>query len=116
MLNRAPEFGEHVRAGRRAERRYGTADTTNFCRRLYGPGWAIVGDAEYHKDRILAQGITDAFRVADLSAEAVDGASLVACLSRTVWRHTSGSAMRAHCRATRRTAPQHLSYRRHWKS
>ncbi|MBO0723937.1 MAG: NAD(P)/FAD-dependent oxidoreductase, partial [Blastocatellia bacterium] len=38
----------------------------------YGPGWALVGDAGYHKDPMTAQGITDAFRSAELLAEAVD--------------------------------------------
>ena len=28
---------------------------------LYGPGWALVGDAGYDKDPITAQGISDAF-------------------------------------------------------
>ena len=51
---------------------YGTADTANFFRTPYGPGWALVGDAGYHKDPILAQGISDAFRDAELLAEALD--------------------------------------------
>ena len=37
-----------------------------------GPGWALAGDAGHHKDPILALGIGDAFRDADLLAEAVD--------------------------------------------
>ena len=36
----------------------------------YGPGWALVGDAGYHKDPITAQGIRDAFRDAELLADA----------------------------------------------
>jgi flavin-dependent dehydrogenase len=40
----------------------------------YGPGWALVGDAGYHKDPITAQGITDAFRDSELLADAL-GAS-----------------------------------------
>ena len=44
----------------------------NFFRKPYGPGWALVGDAGYHKDSITAQGITDAFRDAEMVAEAVD--------------------------------------------
>ncbi len=46
--------------------------STHFIRKPYGPGWALVGDAGFHKDPFLAQGITDAFRDADLLAEAID--------------------------------------------
>jgi flavin-dependent dehydrogenase len=71
-LDLAPAFAEQVRGGRREERYAGTAELVNFFRRPYGPGWALVGDAGYHKDPITAQGITDAFRDAELVAEAVD--------------------------------------------
>ena len=40
----------------------------------YGAGWALVGDAGYNKDSITAQGISDAFRDAELCATAVDDA------------------------------------------
>jgi flavin-dependent dehydrogenase len=40
-----------------------------------GPGWALVGDAGYHRDPITGHGITDAFRDAELLA-----CSLVATL------------------------------------
>ncbi|HKS28600.1 MAG TPA: NAD(P)/FAD-dependent oxidoreductase [Pyrinomonadaceae bacterium] len=71
-LDVAPEFAERVRRGRRTERFYGTADVPNFFRKPYGAGWALVGDAGYHKDPITAQGITDSFRDAELLAEAID--------------------------------------------
>jgi hypothetical protein len=71
-LDDVPELAERVRAGRRAERWYGTADLNNFFRTPYGPGWALVGDAGFHKDPILAQGISDAFRDAELLANAID--------------------------------------------
>jgi 2-polyprenyl-6-methoxyphenol hydroxylase-like FAD-dependent oxidoreductase len=71
-LDLAPELAEQVRAGRRAERFRGTADLPNFYRKPYGPGWALVGDAGYHKDPITAQGISDAFRDAELLAGAID--------------------------------------------
>jgi flavin-dependent dehydrogenase len=71
-LDLSPDFAERVRQGRREERFIGTADVPNFLRKPYGPGWALVGDAGYHKDPITAQGITDAFRSAELLAEAVD--------------------------------------------
>ena len=46
----------------------------NFFRKPYGPGWALVGDAGYTKDPITAQGITNAFRDAELCAAALDAA------------------------------------------
>src|SRR5262245_55140647 len=67
-----PSLAEQLRAGRRAERFLGTGDLPFFFRRPHGPGWALVGDAGYHKDPITAEGITDAFRDADLLSEAID--------------------------------------------
>ena len=50
------------------------APVPNFFRKPYGPGWALVGDAGYNKDFITAQGINDAFRDAELCANALDEA------------------------------------------
>jgi flavin-dependent dehydrogenase len=63
---------ERVRGGRQAERFVGTADVPNLFRKPFGPGWALVGDAGYHKDPYAAQGISDAFRDAELLADAID--------------------------------------------
>ena len=71
-LSAAPSLLERVRAGRRTEKFYGTADVPNFFRKPFGPGWALVGDAGYHKDPITAQGITDSFRDAEFLSEAID--------------------------------------------
>jgi 2-polyprenyl-6-methoxyphenol hydroxylase-like FAD-dependent oxidoreductase len=68
----APDLAERARNGKREERFYGTADLPNFFRKPYGPGWALVGDAGYHKDPITARGISDAFRDAELLADAID--------------------------------------------
>ena len=68
----APSLAERLATGERAERFYGIGDLPFYYRRPYGPGWALVGDAGYHKDPITAQGITDAFRDADLLAAALD--------------------------------------------
>lgn len=70
-LDLTPRLAERVRNSKREERFVGTADVPNFFRKPYGPGWALVGDAGYHKDPITAQGITDAFRDAELLAEAI---------------------------------------------
>jgi len=71
-LDLAPTLAERIRNGKRSERFYCTADLPFFFRKPYGPGWALVGDAGYHKDPITAFGITDAFRDAELLAEAID--------------------------------------------
>jgi flavin-dependent dehydrogenase len=70
-LDLAPGLAARVRAGERADRFRGTGRLPNFRRRPYGDGWALVGDAGYHKDPILAVGIGDAFRDAELLAEAI---------------------------------------------
>jgi flavin-dependent dehydrogenase len=71
-LDLAPEFAQRVRSAKREERFLGTANTANFFRRPYGPGWALVGDAGYHKDPSTAQGISDSFRDAELLSDAID--------------------------------------------
>jgi flavin-dependent dehydrogenase len=72
-LDSAPEFAERVRGATREER-FAGGGVPNFFRKPFGPGWALVGDAGYTKDPITAQGITDAFRDAELCATAVDEA------------------------------------------
>ncbi|HXF64695.1 MAG TPA: NAD(P)/FAD-dependent oxidoreductase [Caldilineaceae bacterium] len=72
VVDLAPGLAERLRHGKRSERFRGAADLPFFFRKPYGPGWALVGDAGYHKDPITAEGITDAFRDAELLAEAID--------------------------------------------
>jgi 2-polyprenyl-6-methoxyphenol hydroxylase-like FAD-dependent oxidoreductase len=67
-----PEFADRMARATRETRFVGTGDLPNFFRASHGPGWALVGDAGYHKDPITAQGITDAFRDAEATAAAVD--------------------------------------------
>ncbi|HSL69792.1 MAG TPA: NAD(P)/FAD-dependent oxidoreductase [Longimicrobiales bacterium] len=71
IFERTPAFQERIRAARREERFLGAA-VPNFFRKPYGPGWALVGDAGYNRDFITAQGISDAFRDAELCAHALD--------------------------------------------
>ena len=71
-IDRAGLLAERVRAGKREERFTGTATLPNYYRRPFGPGWALVGDAGFHKDPTTASGISDAFRDAELLATAVD--------------------------------------------
>ncbi|MDZ4804001.1 MAG: NAD(P)/FAD-dependent oxidoreductase, partial [Candidatus Eisenbacteria bacterium] len=67
-----PDLARRIRAGSRAEKFRGAAELHGFFRRPHGPGWALVGDAGYHKNPITALGITDAFRDAELLADALD--------------------------------------------
>jgi 2-polyprenyl-6-methoxyphenol hydroxylase-like FAD-dependent oxidoreductase len=71
MLALAPAFAERVRGAKR-EAPFAGAAVSNFFRKPYGPGWALVGDAGYNRDPITAQGITDAFRDAERCAVALD--------------------------------------------
>ena len=70
-LEMAPGLAERLRAGTRVEPFRGTRLLPNHFRTATGPGWALVGDAGQHKDPILALGISDAFRDAELLAEAI---------------------------------------------
>jgi 2-polyprenyl-6-methoxyphenol hydroxylase-like FAD-dependent oxidoreductase len=70
----APELAERAEAGVRESRFMGTADLPNYFRTPFGPGWALVGDAGYHRDPTLGHGISDAFRDAELLAAAIDQA------------------------------------------
>jgi len=73
MFEQAPEFAERIRGAKREARFAGTA-VENYFRKPFGAGWALVGDAGYNKDFITAQGISDAFRDAELCAAAIDEA------------------------------------------
>jgi flavin-dependent dehydrogenase len=70
-LDLAPEFAARVRSATREDRFYGGA-CANYFRKPFGPGWALVGDAGYSRDPITAQGISDAFRDAELCTGALD--------------------------------------------
>jgi flavin-dependent dehydrogenase len=70
-LAAVPDLLARVQAGCREERWYGAADLPNFYRKPHGAGWALVGDAGYHKDPYLALGVSDAFRDAELLADSL---------------------------------------------
>ncbi|MBI2724370.1 MAG: FAD-dependent monooxygenase [Chloroflexi bacterium] len=72
ILDGSPQFAAKVRAGKREERWFGTADVPNFFRKPWGTGWALVGDAGYMKDPATGLGIADAFRDAELLCSALD--------------------------------------------
>ena len=70
----APEFAERIHGAKRETGFVGTGDLPGFFLKPYGPGWALVGDAGYHKHPLTAFGITDAFRDAEAVASALDDA------------------------------------------
>jgi 2-polyprenyl-6-methoxyphenol hydroxylase-like FAD-dependent oxidoreductase len=70
----APELAERLRAARRTAPVQGMLRQPNQLRQAFGPGWALVGDAGYHRDAVTAYGISDAFRDAELLAVALDQA------------------------------------------
>jgi flavin-dependent dehydrogenase len=70
-LTLAPDLAARVAAARRAGRVRGAVQAPNGFRKPWGDGWALVGDAGYHKDPILALGMADAFRDAELLAGAI---------------------------------------------
>ena len=69
----APGLAARVRAGRVTSTVRGAVGLPNYVRTPIGPGWALVGDAGYHRDPVTGHGITDAFRDAELLATALDG-------------------------------------------
>jgi len=67
----APALAGRVSTGRVASPVRGGVDLPDQVREPHGPGWALVGDAGYHRDPITGHGITDAFRDAELLADAI---------------------------------------------
>lgn len=67
----APDLAARMQRATRVERFVGSGRIPNHFRQSHGAGWALVGDAAYHKDPIGAHGITDAFLDAERVAAAV---------------------------------------------
>jgi flavin-dependent dehydrogenase len=75
MLQRiAPALVVRLRTARRTSPVRGAVRLPNQVRQAFGPGWALVGDALYHRDPITGHGISDAYRDAELLATALDEA------------------------------------------
>ena len=72
----APELADRLRAGRLVSPVTGMMRAPNHIRRSHGPGWALVGDAGYHKDPVTGHGLSDAYRDAELLADALHEALL----------------------------------------
>jgi 2-polyprenyl-6-methoxyphenol hydroxylase-like FAD-dependent oxidoreductase len=67
----APALAERVADARITSPVRSASGLPNHVRQAAGPGWALVGDAGYHRDPITGHGITDAFRDAELLAGAL---------------------------------------------
>ena len=62
------ELAARVRAAQITSPVRSATGLPNHVLEAAGPGWALVGDAGYHRDPITGHGITDAFRDAELLA------------------------------------------------
>ena len=67
----APELADRLRAARRTSPVTGMLRMPNLVRQAHGPGWALVGDAGYHRDAVSGHGLSDAYRDAELLADAL---------------------------------------------
>jgi flavin-dependent dehydrogenase len=67
----APELAARLRSARRTSPVTGMLRTPNYVRRAHGPGWALVGDAGYHRDAVTGHGLSDAYRDAEFLATAL---------------------------------------------
>jgi 2-polyprenyl-6-methoxyphenol hydroxylase-like FAD-dependent oxidoreductase len=64
----APSLADRVRRAKLVADVRSAVRFPNHVREATGRGWALVGDAGYHRDPITGHGMTDAFRDADLLA------------------------------------------------
>jgi 2-polyprenyl-6-methoxyphenol hydroxylase-like FAD-dependent oxidoreductase len=68
----SPNMAAQLQTAERMSPFFRTLGLPGFLRVPGGPGWALVGDAGFTKDPISAHGISDAFRDAELLANALD--------------------------------------------
>jgi 2-polyprenyl-6-methoxyphenol hydroxylase-like FAD-dependent oxidoreductase len=68
----APALASRLATARRTSPVKGMFRMPNQLRRAYGAGWALVGDASYHRDAVSGHGLSDAFRDAEYLATALD--------------------------------------------
>ena len=72
VIEAVPSMAVKMKDAKREERFVGTNDQPNFFRKPYGDGWALVGDAGYHRDFSTGLGIADAFRDCEYLVDAID--------------------------------------------
>jgi flavin-dependent dehydrogenase len=71
IIGLAPSLAERLRSSQQVSPFKGTSKLPNFYRQSFGKGWALVGDAAYHRDPLTGMGIGDAFLGAQLLADAL---------------------------------------------
>jgi flavin-dependent dehydrogenase len=87
IIGLAPSLAERLTSSKRVSPFKGTSKLLNFYRQSFGKGWALVGDAAYHRDPLTGMGIGDAFLGAQLLADALadgppdDAAALASSLA-----------------------------------
>jgi flavin-dependent dehydrogenase len=74
LERRTPALAARLGPARRTSPVRGAVRLPNQVRQAFGPGWALVGDALYHRDPITGHGISDAYRDAELLATALETA------------------------------------------
>ena len=67
----APLLADRAKSAQQVERLQG-GTVPNFLKQAWGQGWALIGDAGYHKDPTPADGISDAFYSVDILTVAAD--------------------------------------------
>lgn len=65
-----PEIAARMKNAERVTPMFGVSPRESFYRQAFGSGWVLVGDASYYKDPLPGQGIHDALRSAELTAQA----------------------------------------------
>jgi 2-polyprenyl-6-methoxyphenol hydroxylase-like FAD-dependent oxidoreductase len=71
LTRTAPELTARLREGRRTSPVSGMLRMPNILRAAHGAGWALVGDAGYHRDALTGYGLSDAYRDAEILAVAL---------------------------------------------
>lgn len=71
VIATAPRLADRLARAERMTSFKGTSKLPNYYRRSFGAGWALVGDAAYHRDPLAGMGIGDAFLGAQLLADAL---------------------------------------------
>jgi 2-polyprenyl-6-methoxyphenol hydroxylase-like FAD-dependent oxidoreductase len=81
IIGLAPTLADRLGRASRVSPFKGTSKLLNFYRQSFGKGWALVGDAAYHRDPLPGMGIGDAFLGAQFLAHALtEGLRDAACL------------------------------------
>ena len=100
-----PSSPRGSRATTRPRRCAARCGLPNHVRQAHGPGWALVGDAGYHRDPITGHGISDAFRDAELLADAAATMSCAASATRPTPSPATSDTATEHAAGDLRASP-----------